>query len=131
MIIKNMIIVFLLLLIAPGIVFSHHSVSLNFDQSEELTLTGKLTKISWRNPHSHFRLEVLDENGVTTEWLIEMGALNTMKRVGFKMEHFVILKPISITGWEGVRNNSLFLLEATLHNGIRLICAGASCSQER
>ena len=126
-----MIIVFLLLLIAPGIVFSHHSVSLNFDQSEELTLTGKLTKISWRNPHSHFRLEVLDENGVTTEWLIEMGALNTMKRVGFKMEHFVILKPISITGWEGVRNNSLFLLEATLHNGIRLICAGASCSQER
>ncbi len=131
MIIKNMIIVFLLLLIAPGIVFSHHSVSLNFDQSEELTLTGKLTKISWRNPHSHFRLEVLDENGVTTEWLIEMGALNTMKRVGFKMERFVILKPISITGWEGVRNNSLFLLEATLHNGIRLICAGASCSQER
>ena len=131
MIIKNMIIVFLLLLIAPGIVFSHHSVSLNFDQSKELTLTGKLTKISWRNPHSHFRLEVLDENGVTTEWLIEMGALNTMKRVGFKMERFVILKPISITGWEGVRNNSLFLLEATLHNGIRLICAGASCSQER
>ena len=131
MIIKNMIIVFLLLLIAPEIVFSHHSVSLNFDQSEELTLTGKLTKISWRNPHSHFRLEVLDENGVTTEWLIEMGALNTMKRVGFKMERFVLLKPISITGWEGVRNNSLFLLEATLHNGIRLICAGASCAQDR
>ncbi len=131
MTIKNMIIVFLLLLIAPGIVFSHHSVSLNFDQSEELTLTGKLTKISWRNPHSHFRLEVLDENGVTTEWLIEMGALNTMKRVGFKMERFVILKPISITGWEGIRNNSLFLLEATLHDGTRLICAGASCSQER
>ena len=131
MTIQNMIIVFFLLLIGPEIVFSHHSVSLNFDQSEELTLEGKLTKISWRNPHSHFRLEVLDENGVTTEWLIEMGALNTMKRVGFKMEHFVILKPISITGWKGVRNNSLFLLEATLHNGIRLICAGASCSQER
>ena len=74
---------------------------------------------------------MLDENGVTTEWLIEMGALNTMKRVGFKMEHFVILKPISITGWEGVRNNSLFLQEATLHDGTRLICAGASCSQER
>ena len=128
---RNMIIVFLLLLIVPRIVFSHHSVSLNFDQSEELTLAGKLTNISWRNPHSHFRFDVPDENGVTTEWLVEMGALNTMKRVGFEMERFVIMKPISITGWPGVRNNSIFLLEATLHDGTRLICAGASCSQER
>ena len=121
----------LFLLAGPKSALAHHSVSVNFDQSQEITIEGELTEISWRNPHSHIRIEVMDDHGATVQWLVEMGAVNTMRRIGFEMERFVVAKPISITGWPGRRDRSMYLLEVTLDDGTRLVCAGASCSQDR
>ena len=57
----------------------------NFDSSREVTI-GILTEVTWRNPHSRFRMNVTGEDGATVEWLVEMGASNTLKRAGFPME---------------------------------------------
>ena len=67
---------------------AHHSVPVNFDQSKEVTVTGVITEIKWVNPHSHWRLEAQGDDGKPVEWLIEFGAVNTMKRAGFPMERF-------------------------------------------
>lgn len=99
---------------------AHHSVPVNFDQSREITIEGVLTEIKWINPHSRFRVDVTSSDGTKVEWLVEMGAANTMKRAGFPMERFAVGDRISITGAPGRRERAVLLRETVLPDGTRL-----------
>ena len=100
---------------------AHHSVPVNFDQSKEITITGALTEAKWINPHSRFRLNVKQDDGTTVEWLVEMGAVNTMRRAGFDIEKFVVGDTLTIIGWPGRdRNRTMLLRTAVLKDGTRL-----------
>jgi hypothetical protein len=100
---------------------AHHSVPVNFDQKKEITITGKLTEAKWINPHSRFRLDVMQDDGKTVEWLVEMGAVNTMRRAGFEIEKFVVGDTLTIIGWPGRdRDRSMLLRTAVLKDGTRL-----------
>jgi hypothetical protein len=109
----------LVALAAPA--FAHHSVPVNFDQSKEITITGTLTEAKWINPHSRFRIDVKQDDGMTVEWLVEMGAVNTMRRAGFEIEKFVVGDTLTIIGWPGRdRNRTMLLRTAVLKDGTRL-----------
>ena len=109
----------LVALAAPAL--AHHSVPVNFDQSKEITITGTLTEAKWINPHSRFRIDVKQEDGMTVEWLVEMGAVNTMRRAGFDIEKFVVGDALTIIGWPGRdRNRTMLLRTAVLKDGTRL-----------
>ena len=99
---------------------AHHSVPVNFDQSREVTIEGVVTEIKWINPHSRFRVDVTSPDGTTVEWLVEMGAANTMRRAGFPMERFMVGDRISVTGAPGRRERAVLLRETTLPDGTRL-----------
>ena len=100
---------------------AHHSVPVNFDQSKEVTISGVLTEIRWVNPHSRFRVNVTGDDGKTVEWLVEMGAINTMKRAGFETERFNIGDMLTIIGWPGRgRERTMLLRTAVLRDGTRL-----------
>ena len=120
----------ILALTGAEILMAHHSVPVNFDQSSSITVEGVLTEVRWANPHSHFRMNVTDEEGATVEWLVEMGALNTMKRSGFEMHLFLVGGPVVITGWPGRRDRVVFLNQALLYDGTERICAGVRCGPE-
>jgi hypothetical protein len=96
---------------------AHHSVPVNFDQSREVTIAGELTEVAWRNPHARFRVNVAGDDGAVVEWLVEMGAANTMKRAGFPMERFAVGDRVTITGWPGRRDRSMLLREVRLADG--------------
>ena len=100
---------------------AHHSVPVNFDQSKEITVIGTLTEIKWINPHSRFRMDVKQDDGTTVEWLVEMGAINTMKRAGFDIERFNVGDMLTIIGWPGRgRERTMLLRTAVLKDGTRL-----------
>ena len=99
---------------------AHHSVPVNFDQSREITIEGVLTDIKWVNPHAHFRLNVTETGGAVVEWLVEMGAANTMKRAGFPMERFVLGDRVTIIGNPGRRDRTILLNETVLKDGTRM-----------
>src|ERR1043166_7454442 len=100
---------------------AHHSVPVNFDSSKEITITGTLTEAKWINPHSRFRIEVKQEDGMSVEWLVEMGAVNTMRRAGFEIDKFVVGDTLTIIGWPGRdRNRTMLLRTAVLKDGTRL-----------
>ena len=100
---------------------AHHSVPVNFDQSKEVTISGKLTEIKWVNPHSRFRVDVKGDDGKPVEWLVEMGAINTMKRAGFEIEKFAVGDELTIIGWPGRgRERTMLLRTAVLKDGTRL-----------
>jgi hypothetical protein len=66
-------------------------VPVNFDRSKEVTIFGVLTEIKWVNPHSRFRVNVTGDDGKTVEWLVDMGAINTMRRAGFDIDRFAAI----------------------------------------
>jgi hypothetical protein len=108
----------LLVLAAP--LAAHHSVPVNFDQSREVTIRGVITEIRWINPHSRFRLDVKQEDGSVVEWLVEMGAINTMQRAGFQTEKFAVGDPVTIIGNPGRRDRVVLLRTAVLQDGTKL-----------
>lgn len=108
--------------------FAHHSVPVNFDTSREISVTGVLAEIKWLNPHSHFRMDVTGDDGSTVEWLVEMGAINTMRRAGFETDRFTLGQLVTITGWPGRRDRVVYLNRALIEDGTELLCIGARCN---
>jgi len=109
-----------LLLVAGAPLAAHHSVPVNFDQSREIAIAGVITEIRWINPHSRFRIDVKQQDGSVLEWLVEMGAANTMKRAGFPMERFAVGDPVTIIGNPGRRDRVVLLRTAVLQDGTKL-----------
>lgn len=99
---------------------AHHSTVVNFDSSREISVDGVITEIRWLNPHSRFRLEVKNANGRVEEWLVEMGAANTMKRAGFPTDRFAVGDPLTVIGAAGRRDRAVLLREVVLKDGSRL-----------
>ena len=61
---------------------AHHAFAAEFDAQQPITLRGKVTKVEWINPHTWIHMDVKDEGGKTTEWMIEGGTPNTLLRRG-------------------------------------------------
>lgn len=63
---------------------AHHSFAAEFDITKPVTLTGKVTKIEWTNPHAYLFIDVQDaQSGAVTNWEIEMGSPNGLTRLGW------------------------------------------------
>jgi hypothetical protein len=62
---------------------AHHSFAAEFDASQPITLRGTVTKMDWVNPHSWIHIDVKNEDGSVTEWMVEGGTPNTLFRRGF------------------------------------------------
>ena len=67
----------------------HHSVTVNFDASRAMDLTGRLKEVDIRNPHSRITLEVKQPDGTVKEWLIEWSDRNALvrRKVPFQLLH--------------------------------------------
>jgi hypothetical protein len=65
---------------------AHHSLAAEFDREKPIKLTGKVTKLDWRNPHAWVYLEVTGAGGAVEKWQCELGSPNAMTRAGFTNE---------------------------------------------
>src|SRR5687767_6187051 len=63
-----------------AIAVAHHSVVVNFDNSKAMNLTGRITDLDIRNPHSQITLEVTQPDGTVKEWFIEWSDRNALVR---------------------------------------------------
>jgi hypothetical protein len=61
----------------------HHSFAM-FDQSQRVTLKGKVTDFQWTNPHAFIHLEVPGGDAHAGTWEVELNSPNNLKRQGWK-----------------------------------------------
>jgi hypothetical protein len=65
-----------------SVAFAHHSFAM-FDNTKETTLDGEVKDFQWTNPHIWIQVNVKGPDGKLTEWSIEGGSPNGLKRSGW------------------------------------------------
>jgi Family of unknown function (DUF6152) len=60
---------------------AHHSHAM-FDLTKEVTLTGTINKVAFRNPHVMVFLDVKGSDGQTVSWTVEMSTVENEQRRG-------------------------------------------------
>jgi hypothetical protein len=76
---------------------AHHSTTM-YNMAAPTTVTGKVKRFEWTNPHAYIYLDVTGEDGKVTTWEIEMMSLNHLKSYGWTRKTVVEGDTISCTG---------------------------------
>lgn len=62
--------------------WAHHAFSAEFDANRPVKLKGTVTQWELVNPHSWLHIDVKNEDGTITNWMIEGGSPNALLRAG-------------------------------------------------
>jgi len=81
---------------------AHHSVQAQFDLSKQFTMTGKVTKVEWINPHSYVWMDVNDDKGNVKRWALEMAGPGALRKAGLSRSDRGGLKAGDIVTVNGV-----------------------------
>lgn len=90
---------------AAGAAVAHHSFASEFDASKKIKLTGTVTKVQWRNPHTYFFVDVKGEDGAIHNWALELGSPNVLMRRGWTRDSLKIGDQVTVEG-SRARDNS-------------------------
>lgn len=85
--------------VAIGAARAHHSFAAEFDADQPVELTGTITRMEWINPHTWMHLDVANDDGTTTAWMIEGGTPNTLFRRGFTMDSVKAGTEVQVFGY--------------------------------
>jgi hypothetical protein len=87
------------MLVAVLPAYAHHSFPAQYDVSKPITLTGKVTKVEWTNPHIFIYIDVPDETtGEDVNWALELGGPNALLRMGWKRDSLKTDDLITVEG---------------------------------
>ena len=78
---------------------AHHSFAAEFDANDPVTLHGTITRMEWINPHSWLHVDVKNEDGTVSKWMIEGATPNTLLRRGFTRDNVKAGTEITIVGY--------------------------------
>lgn len=92
----GLVVVGVALSIAP--VVAHHSFSVEYDVNKPIKMSGAVTKLEWTNPHAHLYVDVVDKDGRTVNWNLEMASPNILERNGWSRK---AVKPGDKVTFEG------------------------------
>lgn len=80
---------------APSL--AHHSFGVDYDVNKPLRLSGKVSKVDWRNPHAFFYVDAKKGN-----YAIELGSIESLKRVGWTKQTLKIGDAVTVEGFLGL-----------------------------
>jgi hypothetical protein len=71
-----------LALLCAALSRAHHSVHGRYDFEAEITLTGRITRVDWINPHVRILLDATEADGTVTAWELASAPAQFMRRAG-------------------------------------------------
>jgi Family of unknown function (DUF6152) len=84
--------------LASGTTQAHHSFAAEFDSTKPVKITGIVTKVEWRNPHTFFYVDVEGENGKIQNWAMELASPNALTRRGWNRDSLKIGDVVTVEG---------------------------------
>ena len=77
---------------------AHHNYRLRFDYDTMTTVTGVVTKFDWKNPHVEIFMDVENESGNVTKWVMPTGAPGVLTRNGITPDTVLPGDTLVVTG---------------------------------
>jgi hypothetical protein len=79
---------------------AHHSFGAEYDVNRPMTITGVVTEIDWRSPHTFFFVDVTDKDGHVANWKFEGYPPTVLNRIGWKRNETMLPgDTVSVFGW--------------------------------
>lgn len=77
---------------------AHHAEAPFYDLNRNVEIKGVVTKWQFRNPHPFLFVEVTDEKGARTEWVIEFVGAVRLAKVGWSAKTFTPGETVTVSG---------------------------------
>ena len=94
----------LCLLLTAGSARAHHAFAAEFDANQPISLSGKVARVEWINPHSWIHIDVENEDGSVDRWMIEGGNPTALLRRGFTKASLPVGTEIMVEGYRAKGN---------------------------
>jgi hypothetical protein len=79
--------------------YAHHSFAAEFDATQPVRLTGKITRIEWTNPHTYFYIDVTGPDGKVTNWSIEGASPGALSRRAWNRGDLKLGDTVTVEGY--------------------------------
>jgi hypothetical protein len=80
---------------------AHHSFTVEYDPMKPVEGSGVISKVEWTNPHMRVYIDVTGTDGKVTTWNLELGAVNSVLRRGWKPSDLAVGSKITFKGSGG------------------------------
>lgn len=94
----------LCLLLTAGSARAHHAFAAEFDANQPISLSGKVAKVEWINPHSWIHIDVENVDGSVDRWMVEGGNPTALLRRGFTKASLPVGTEIMVEGYRAKGN---------------------------
>jgi hypothetical protein len=105
---------------------AHHAFAAEFDNLMPVTLSGKVTKVEWLNPHARFYLAIQDPRGRVASWELELGSPNGLIRQGWTRYSIKPGDLLTVTGYRARDGSRLAAARAINFSDGRSVAVGAA-----
>ena len=96
---------------------AHHSFATHYDRNNVVQISGVLSDVKMRNPHSFFEVDVVNDGRETETWEVEAHAVPVLRRIGISRETLRVGDSVTITGPRSRRPEKLLLFGAQIRTG--------------
>ncbi len=87
------------ILFAAAPVMAHHSFAAQYDSKKNITISGKVTKVEFMNPHIYFYVDVKNASGKVVSYAVEGGTPGTLRRRGWGKDSLKVGDNVTVEGW--------------------------------
>jgi hypothetical protein len=116
----------LAVLFLPFPALGHHSIVATFDSENIIELEGEITQVLWRNPHSRFTINVVDESGQDVLWQIESQSVSTLRRKNVTTVLVAVGDKVRVAGNPSRRTvNAMHATNVLLASGQEVVMSGS------
>jgi hypothetical protein len=92
---------------AGATALAHHSFSAEFDANKRVAMTGTVTNVEWRNPHTWFYVDVKNDNGEVVNWGFELASPNLLLRNGWSRSSLKIGDEVAVEAYQAKNGMNL------------------------